>query len=326
MINGQGGNDHGARFNALFSPANAPGLKIGRIGSVIASGEECKRAEELFTHRQSLFGWRESTADAFVEASGGVPPPTGAVACKPLPFWPGAVLWHFGDVSASVLPRKAARRVTLRNPDRPLHRLTGTSSPIHEINKLVEDKSFDPETGSLQEYLAFFCEHVHGEDGAFALIETETLSGGTIQLVPAAHDLRPGARLNKFEDSIANQVRQGRHLRLEHVKADIAHPQIVRPPEMLSSFSKRDQADEEVCPVIATVLYSDYAFRALLVIDMDGLPIMVEDEVLPDASLEVLVAGWGGPPHNDEKVATSSDELKPGAADLQKRPSDGDEE
>lgn len=289
------------RFKRLFSPESAPGRRVGIIGNVEATGPEIAAAAEAWSARQRLYPWAVSTREVFAEAAGlGVAEaPAGPVARKPLPFWPGAWLWHFGALEASRTVRAADRRVTVRpQPDlAAVHTLLGQSPVIHKINGTILQKSFGPGGYCLQEYLTFFCEHVHAELGGFHIVETATVDPGALPLAVAARDVRPGTALTDFESQHASLVQRSRHLPPEHAgPVTLGHPMIVLPPRPLRSVRPdAEDGEAEIWPVIATVLYGVYAFRSLFAVPPDGTPLMIEDEMIADTSIDMLAAGWAGP-------------------------------
>jgi hypothetical protein len=93
---------------------------------------------------------------------------TSVVEVQPLSWWEGVELviardpeWqdrHSFDNSAGAWLR-----------DEHLHRLDGTSPPIHSMNAKTTPAFNDQNVLS---YLGFFCHFVHGDDGPFAIVQS----------------------------------------------------------------------------------------------------------------------------------------------------------
>jgi hypothetical protein len=283
---------------------------IGRIGGIVASAQTIETARRTWAERRVAYAWRPASPADFRRESGGTEPPEGPAFRKPLGFWPGAWLWHFGptdDLSSAERPRRAPRAVTftagtldppwVAEPGLPpSHHFAfdGRSGVIHGINRRVPSLRLQPQDGSLQEYLAFFCEHVHGASGPFTLIETGTAPVAEPLLVPAAEDVRPGHVLQRFMDEQTQGLHPSRHLPSGHAPAiTVGHPVIVLARVALGQLDPARQEMCEVWPCIATVVYAGSVFRSLFAVQDDGMVHMLEDGPV-SAILRIRVAGWAG--------------------------------
>jgi len=110
-----------------------------------------------------------------------------ALFLRPAPFYLGYALYRLqrswpveGQASAAVkngyvvAPDHASDDQEAAGdggaPEQPFAILDGTSPPIHRLNGLLQDKRQITAETAL-DYLKFFCEFVHGENGAFYLLE-----------------------------------------------------------------------------------------------------------------------------------------------------------
>lgn len=118
----------------------------------------------LNTEEVAAFAQRTGWIDDIAVIS----PETSVVEVQPLSWWEGVELiiardpeWqdrHGFENSAGAWLR-----------DEHLHRLDGTSPPIHAMNAKASP-TFDDQ--NVLSYLKFFCHFVHGDDGPFAIVQS----------------------------------------------------------------------------------------------------------------------------------------------------------
>lgn len=169
-------------------------------------------------------------------------------AVLPLSFYPGLQLLHLiGKVQSGELHEG----MCLVGPDASdFTWLDGTSGPIHELNERRLD-CFSP--SEVRDYVRFFCQFVHGDEGPFRIIEPRKKGD---ELLP---------KLSRY----AGRVEDDQRMLLSYEIGDRAEPLTIE------RFTPGGQAH-----VRGLVFYGENIFRALFSVDPEGLIEMVDDEPL----------------------------------------------
>ncbi|QDU97188.1 hypothetical protein [Lignipirellula cremea] len=165
---------------------------------------------------------------------------TSSVVVLPLSWWEGVDLVMASDAAWD---EKHGPCMGAWMRDDRLHRLDGTSPPIHTMN--ANNK---PDLGehNVLEYLGFFCYFVHGEHGPFFIVESEDDDGLPADLPEAMRAKLPRKALLLRPATNGEATRQ--HQRGFHCEA--------------------------------MVWYSDALFLANFFVREDGMVEMLEDEHL----------------------------------------------
>jgi len=148
------------------------------IDTAIKTNAQQYNIESIITPN-SLFAentasWTQIKGEVLAELYSEIGPVDGSISVnsattgcywQPLPWYQNAVLLRLTD--STWQPEELSLYYLVINGQ--LHRLDGTSPPIHAVNQLApieitEDNAI--------EYLKFFCFFVHGEEGPFYIIET----------------------------------------------------------------------------------------------------------------------------------------------------------
>lgn len=313
----------------LFDPRKDPLLRPGFVTPQhVATQAELAAAADLLSYRRANYGWRLEPLDeealgavrACLEASAARTPPDagsagedpapsesqhdalegrlfGRLPWRPLPFYPGGRLIHIPAGGNGAAPPAAAERVMLYGAagTSTAVQLNGGSLPIHQANDAAP---FDASPkGALEEYVSFFCEHVHASDGGFYAIEEAGIdeggSGGAEEgepLLPAGqplpelyHMVRDHRRSGELSPEDLSRFAAALEEAGPPVRASIAHPitRIAAP------------ADDTVRTyVIATIIYARSPFRSVLAIDPGGMIEMLEDQFVADAAVAPLSPRW----------------------------------
>jgi hypothetical protein len=264
----------------LFDPSADPSLRPGYVNEHYrATSAQLDAARHRLVDRRREFAWRtlgngERVAARLAASGSSEALPASVLAAlsegralaKPLPFYPGGLLVHVpGDAP------ELAHRFALAGGDL-VQKLDGTNRPIHELNRHAP---IELRPGTVEEYVGFFCEHVHGDGGGFYVIEEESVEGGDRRasdegssLVLRASDVREGPLL---ADHRRDEV---------FVQAELAWPITVI------------EAREEGTTALTTCIYANEAFRAAFWVQADGGIQMVEDLHVPGVSLDGPELQW----------------------------------
>jgi hypothetical protein len=194
----------------------------------------------------------------------------GPAAFKRLPFYEGGLLVHVEGEVEGRAGRFAMRLVVATG--RATYPLTSVAGIIHRLNT---DLPVRLSAANVEDYLVFFCEHVHGDEGGFYIIEE------------APGDERPlpdGLTLRNCDERVGQGVRA--HLpgidRFETLpRAEIPMPVTLLPAR-----------DGGGWPMLATVIYGGEAFRAAFVVRETGEVEMAQDELLDGCALRPLDLRW----------------------------------
>jgi ATP-dependent Zn protease len=142
----------------------------------LLGGEEVTRAQERLSGRAPLLG---------VSALAGA-------HCSDLSFYKRHLLIELRFTSSRGLERVFG----LHGPDE-TYWLDGTSGPVHSAN---EAESLALTDAMVHDYLRFFCYFVRGDDGAFALIESED----EVVLASADNNGKPAGDTSDLQARLAN--------------------------------------------------------------------------------------------------------------------------
>ncbi|WP_424810479.1 hypothetical protein [Roseococcus sp. YIM B11640] len=193
---------------------------------------------------------------------------------RPLPFYGDAALLHIApsaqEPARRIIVVATSSQAQASEPPAAgqiiMVELDGTSPPIHALNKRLQEMGrLSITTDVVEEYVDFFCAHVHGDAGPFAVIEhEERLEGERGALVPVAYDLRPGP-----------------------IRAQVARP--------LINLGKGEDESGAYEDVMATIFYSRAIFRALFRVRPHGMVEMREDHPVMDAAVDPVPLPWPGP-------------------------------
>jgi hypothetical protein len=166
----------------------------------------------------------------------------------PLSFYPGAKLLQLTDMDF----RHEAMFLTSTNTDKGVELifLDGTSTPVHEFNETRLDM-FAP--SSVRDYVRFFCQVVHGDEGPFRIIEPR-MKGG--EVLPELSGFLSRSEADRPE-------------LLTYESGDRAQPM------RIERFTPGGQVH-----VRALVFYGKNIFRALFAVDPAGMIEMLDDEPL----------------------------------------------
>ena len=145
---------------------------------------------------------------------------------------------------------------------------------------------------NVEEYVAFFTEHVHGEGGPFLAIEEDRPQADTFpaNLTVTTCDPREGEGLKaKVGRVLEEEQIKPEHRYIErHLKFEIGWP--------LTTIHK-DERGRWV--ILGTVLYSDHIFRAAFAVTRDGMVEMLEDQPLNDPVFAQIRLAWPKGPGGD---------------------------
>lgn len=143
--------------------------------------------------------------------------------------------------------------------------LDATSPPIHRLNEFLDAEGRLRLTlETVEEYLDFFCTHVHGRDGPFGLIEFDQRPpDDAAGLIPAARDIQPKDR-----------------------RVQVAQP--------ITRIDRGSNLQDELAQLIATVIYGGTCFRALFSVMRTGMIQMIDDDPLPGVALDYDPEAWQG--------------------------------
>lgn len=295
-------------FFGLFDRENDPSYQIGRVSDqFVATAEQISKARSKLKTRRGKWLWKtldaatlrslrlrkqrgSPTEENSAEGATGTPPVItldemlarlaqgeGQAAIKPLPFYGGAQLIHVSEAEAW----GPARRVIVFPGTGKKLELNGKSPPIHALNQKTPIQLSDE---TVEEYVQFFCEHVHADDGPFYVTEEDREQADEFpkSLVIAARDAREGPALRRKISAwrkIGNVDREVVHHTF-FPKAVIGWP--------LTLVGKSDES----WTLLTTVIYGDEPFRAAFVVRPSGLVEMREDLTIPRASVTLIRRLW----------------------------------
>jgi hypothetical protein len=166
----------------------------------------------------------------------------------PLSFYPGAKLLQLTDMDF----RHEALFLTSTDADKgaELVFLDGSSTPVHEFNETRLDM-FAP--SAVRDYVRFFCQVVHGDEGPFRIIEPP-MNGREVLPLLGGYASRDEAERPEL---------------LTYESGDRAEPM------RIERFTPGGQVH-----VRALVFYGKNIFRALFAVDPAGMIEMLDDEPL----------------------------------------------
>lgn len=169
------------------------------IGGGVRVGRDMSIRSLTIDHK---YGERRDTPDDTVDVSLGGARIKGALAIKgfnwlkppfrnikvafkrTLDFYPKYCLVYATSGDSAIEDHQAF----LWDGQAPLIRLPGKSNPIHEINqRLRKDRRFAINKDTVRDYLAFFCAHVWGDEGAFRIVTDESRLKYEAQSVDEKH-------------------------------------------------------------------------------------------------------------------------------------------
>ncbi|MES2442070.1 MAG: hypothetical protein V4574_04505 [Pseudomonadota bacterium] len=279
-------------YRSLFDPERDPILRPGYVSTDFSAdpAQQAQAALKLAA-RQEAYAWRparlsapqrDAVADCLrdqlepVECAGRLK----RAAMRPLPFYNSAWLVHLfapgaaGDGTAAerVVVYQSGKQAKGKNPI-PLHgarRLTGKSADIFAVNAAAGLKLTEP---VVEEYLAFFDDHLAADGALFLLIEhDEAAKGPYSQLTPHAADMR---------DPEVAKILDPEGVRGPYVRAEIAQP------ITLLTFEPGERA-----VMIASVAFRNFAFRAAFGVSAQGFVDMLDDTPVEQAALTEVTHGW----------------------------------
>ena len=236
----------------------------------VAAPEQIAAAQAILAYRRTHYGWRDvsGTARADLLSKFEIPDGGEQILEKPLPFYahPAGDSRLIHVRAASGKPEDARRAVLLGGDD--LLYLDGNSPCIHKMNLKMREHApaavSDDRRGGVEEYLQFFCEHIHSKEWAFHLIEEE---GPGHPLTVTTRDQRRDLRAGRGE------VPQG-------------SPDIVLAFPITQIPNPFAGIDGWV--FLATVVHHNRAFRAAFHVSPAGMVQMLDDRPLPRAIVEPL--------------------------------------
>ncbi len=164
--------------------------------------------------------------------------------------------------------------------------LNATSPPILALNeRLFERNALNISADTVEEYIEFFCMHVQGEAGPFAIVEHDRPPPGVDPaLVAAARDLRTIGAV-----------------------AQVAQPLTRIEPNVVDNV--------EIQRVLGTVVYADHVFRSLFNVRPGGQIEMSDDMPVQGVILGMANSVWRGPSRlaDGTAVAALAVNASPGA-------------
>jgi len=208
-------------------------------------------------------------------------------AWKALPFYPDSRLIHIGANW-----RTGAKRLVFMKGYTQGTLLDGRSEPIHDLNEAISLKLDDD---SVEEYVAFFTEHVHGDGGPFLVIEEDEPQAEAFpdNLTVRTHDPREGEKLREkvAEFLKREQVTPDRRYVERPFRAEIGWP-LTRVPE--------DNTSDKTCwVVLGTVFYSSQLFRVAFKVESDGPIDMLAEQLLSEQVFTPIQLAWPRGPIGD---------------------------
>jgi hypothetical protein len=289
QMSGDGEAQEPEQFNAFFDPEQSPLLKAGYLSPewrASPSELEAARAKLAVRARRWLPLGDSQRAQALASLSRLSEEPGsthrfavtarelldrgGPAAFKPLPFYQDGFLLHVEEREDGAQESLTMRLVVV--PGRPTYLMTAEADVIQRMNREIPLKL---SRANVEDYLAFFLEHVHGDEGGFYVIEEDS---GDERSFPD--------RLNAFN----RDERVGRPIRdkIPGLNAFETFPRAEVPmPITLLPVSK-----DHAWTLLATLVYAGQAFRAAFELLDDGAVAMLADGPLEGCALRPMQTRW----------------------------------
>ncbi len=266
-------------LSMLFDPTKSPFLTPDYFPpNISVTPRHIKDAATKYERRKKAFSWRKLNGARLkrvmriLERAEAPEYTVQFSAWKPLPFYRDSILVHLELTSVDEDTQETHRLIV--TSDNKAAYLSGKSPVIHELNAKLPIRLDDE---NVEEYLNFFCEHVHGEMGGFYVVESASrpVGSGSIETLHLiAEDKRVGPALSSIERS--------RKDRLDAFpSAVIAHPVI---------NLERNSKDRRT--LLATVCYAGSIFRVSFSVRDSGMIDMLEDKVVEGCAVEGLTLRW----------------------------------